>query len=111
MSDLWSLDHFRAMRICTTLILLGFLGCVGCTTTPTPIDPVTQSQIDKETEHAQEVRIVSAVKKWYGSQNVRVVIESRTPGRWTLLVGPEMKETAVEVDTATYEIVRVSPGY
>ena len=104
-------DHFHAMRTWPALILLGFWGCSGCTTAPTALDPLTQSQIDKETEQALEVRIVSAVKRWYGAQDVRVVIENRSPGRWKLRVGPEIRETTVEVDTGTCEIVRVWPGY
>jgi hypothetical protein len=92
-------------------MLFGLLTFAGCSTTTPPLDPATQRQVDEDVEHYQEVRIVNAVKRWYGSPHARVVIESRSPARWLLSVGPESSATSVEVDATTLEIVRVWPGF
>src|SRR5512137_393522 len=99
------------MRAWGAFIVLAFILCAGCASAPTSLDPLTQSQVDRETEHYLQVRVVNAVKRWYGSQDVRVVVESRSPARWRLRVGPEMTETTVEIDTTLLEVIRVWPGY
>ena len=66
-----------------------------------------------ETEQSLDVRIIQATQKWYAphDENVRVVVKSRSPSGWMLNVGPEMKESTVEIDPTTLQIVNFWPGY